>query len=48
MPESMLLPFIFDFERQEIVYGDTSSVFAPTAEMKAELAGVTSYVAEPD
>ena len=48
MPESMLLPFIFDFERQELVYGEASSVFAPTAEMKAELAGVTSYVAEPE
>ena len=48
MPESMLLPFIFDFERQELVYGETSSVFATTAGMKAELAGVTSYVAEPD
>ncbi|MDA0301334.1 MAG: DNA-directed RNA polymerase subunit beta' [Chloroflexi bacterium] len=47
MPESMLLPFIFDFERQELVYGETSSVFS-TADMKAELAGVTSYVAEPE
>jgi len=48
MPESMLLPFIFDFERQELVYGEAPSVFAATADMKAELAGVTSYVAEPD
>ena len=48
MPESMLLPFIFDFERQELVYGEASSVFAPTADMKAELAGMASYVAEPE
>ena len=47
MPESMLLPFIFDFERQELVYGEASSVFSATPDMKAELAGA-SYVAEPD
>ena len=48
MPESMLLPFIFDFERQELVYGEASSVFSTSPDMKAELAGVTSYVAEPE
>ena len=48
MPESMLLPFIFDFERQEALIGETSSVFATPDGMKAELAGVASYVAEPE
>ena len=48
MPESLLLPFIFDFERQELLVGETSSVFQPSEEMTAELAGAGSYVAEPD
>ncbi len=48
MPESLMLPFTFDFERQEIMLGETPSVFEPTDEMRAELAGVTSYVAEPE
>lgn len=48
MPDSMVLPFIFDFERQENVIGETSSAFMPSEEMTAELAGATSYVAEPD
>ncbi|MPZ98772.1 MAG: DNA-directed RNA polymerase subunit beta' [Dehalococcoidia bacterium] len=48
MPESLLLPFIFDFERQEALIGETPSVFQPSAEMTAELAGVSSYVAEPE
>ena len=48
MPESLLLPFIFDFERRELVVGETSSVFQPTEEMTAELAGAGSYVAEPE
>ncbi|MBM3139173.1 MAG: DNA-directed RNA polymerase subunit beta' [Chloroflexi bacterium] len=48
MPESLLLPFIFDFERQELLVGESPSVFQPTPEMTAELAGVASYVAEPE
>jgi DNA-directed RNA polymerase subunit beta' len=48
MPDSMVLPFIFDFERQENLIGDTPTVFQPSEEMTAELAGATSYVAEPD
>ncbi len=48
MPESMVLPFIFDFERQENLIGETPSVFQPSEEMTAELAGATSYVAEPE
>ncbi len=48
MPESMVLPFIFDFERQENLIGETPAVFQPSEEMTAELAGATSYVAEPD
>jgi DNA-directed RNA polymerase subunit beta' len=47
MPESLLLPFTFDFERQEILVGETPTVFSPTDDMKAELAGATSFVAEP-
>jgi DNA-directed RNA polymerase subunit beta' len=47
MPESLLLPFIFDFERQEAIIGEAPSVFEPTEDMKAELAGATSFVAEP-
>ncbi|MQC19324.1 MAG: DNA-directed RNA polymerase subunit beta', partial [Chloroflexi bacterium] len=48
MPESLLLPFTFDFERGEAILGETSSVFDPGADVRAELAGVTSYVAEPE
>ena len=48
MPDSMVLPFIFDFERQENIIGETPSAFMPSEEMTAELAGATSYVAEPD
>ncbi|MDA0366306.1 MAG: DNA-directed RNA polymerase subunit beta', partial [Chloroflexi bacterium] len=48
MPESLLLPFIFDFERQELIVGETPSVFQPSADMTAELAGAGSYVAEPE
>jgi len=48
MPESLLLPFIFDFERQELLVGATPSVFQPSTEMAAELAGAGSYVAEPE
>jgi DNA-directed RNA polymerase subunit beta' len=48
MPESMLLPFTFDFERGEALIGETPSVFQPGEEIKAELAGAASYVAEPD
>ena len=48
MPESMVLPFIFDFERQETLIGETPTVFQPSEEMTAELAGTASYVAEPD
>ena len=48
MPESLMLPFTFDFERQEIVLGEAPSVFEPTDEMRAQLTGATSYVAEPE
>ncbi|MCB9483673.1 MAG: DNA-directed RNA polymerase subunit beta' [Dehalococcoidia bacterium] len=48
MPESLMLPFTFDFEREESFLGQTPSVFEPTEEMRAELAGVTSFTADPD
>jgi len=48
MPESLMLPFTFDFEREEMFVGQTPSVFEPTEEMRAELAGVTSFTADPD
>jgi DNA-directed RNA polymerase subunit beta' len=47
MPESLLLPFVFDFERQEVLVGETPSVFQPSEEITAQLAGA-SYVAEPE
>ncbi len=48
IPDSMILPFIFDFERQEVVIGDAPTAFEAGDEITAELAGVTSYVADPD
>ena len=48
MPESLLLPFIFDFERQEALIGEESSAFKPGEEMTAELAGAVPFVADPD
>jgi len=48
MPESLLLPFIFDFERQEALIGEESSVYAAGEEITAELAGAAPFVAEPD
>jgi DNA-directed RNA polymerase subunit beta' len=48
MPESLLLPFVFDFERQELLIGETPSVFQPSEEITAQLAGAGSYVAEPE
>ena len=48
MPESMLLPFQFEFEREELA-GLDSSTFQLDAEAQRELAGATSaFVAEPD
>ena len=46
MPESLLLPFLFDFEREDQL-GD-ESMYALDADSQRELAGATSYVAEPD
>ena len=48
IPDSMILPFIFDFERQEVIIGDTPTAFEAGEEITAELTGVTSYVADPD
>ncbi len=48
MPESLLLPFIFDFERQEALLGEESSAFQQGEEITAELAGAVPFVAEPD
>ncbi len=49
MPESLLLPFAFDFER-EAMYGGTPSIFELGEELERELVGGTpvSYVADPD
>ena len=49
MPESLLLPFAFDFER-EAMYGATPSIFELGEEIERELVGGTpvSYVADPD
>ena len=47
MPDSMVLPFIFDFERQETLLSSRQAV-PPIEERIAELADATSYVATPD
>ncbi len=46
MPESLLLPFQFDFERAEL--GGEDSLFELDMESQRELAGAGSFVAEPD
>ena len=46
MPESLLLPFLFDFEREDQIAEE--SIYALDADSQRELAGATSYVAEPD
>ncbi len=46
MPESLLLPFLFDFERDDQLAEE--SMYALDTDAQRELAGATSYVAEPD
>ena len=48
MPESLLLPFIFDFERPEGVEGEGPSLAELMQSEPGELAVAGSYVAEPD
>jgi hypothetical protein len=50
MPESLLLPFIFDFERPEpLLPGDEESLFELLQAGPGALAGTAAgYVAEPD
>ena len=49
MPESLLLPFIFDFERsEEIEMTDEESLLELMSTEPGELAAAGSYVAEPD
>jgi len=50
MPESLLLPFIFDFERPEpLLPGDEESLFELLQQGPGALAGAAAgYVAEPD
>ncbi len=49
MPESLLLPFAFDFER-EAMFGSTPSIFELGEELERELVGgaPVSFVADPD
>ena len=47
MPESLLLPFIFDFERPEGVEGEGPSLAELMQSEPGELAVAGSYVAEP-
>jgi DNA-directed RNA polymerase subunit beta' len=48
MPESMLLPFQFEFERAELA-GIDGSMYELDEESQRELAGAaTGFVAEPD
>ena len=49
MPESLLLPFIFDFERpQPLLPGDEESLFELLQQGPAGALATASYVAEPD
>ena len=48
MPESLLLPFIFDFERPEGVEGEGASLAELMQSEPGKLAVAGSYVAEPD
>ena len=49
MPESMLLPFIFDFERpQPLLPGEEESLFELLQQSPAGALATASYVAEPD
>ena len=48
IPESMLLPFLFDFER-EAIYGEEATAFElAEADRAPELAAVSKFVAEPE
>ena len=48
IPESLLLPFIFDFERPELVDGEDESLAELMQAEPGELALAGAYVAEPD
>ena len=49
IPESLLLPFLLDFERAEIYGGDEETAFElAEADRPPELAALTSFVAEPE
>ena len=49
IPESLLLPFLLDFERAEIYGGDKETAFElAEADRPPELAALTSFVAEPE
>jgi len=49
MPESLLLPFIFDFERPDGIEGGEGEAMAVLMKTEAgELAAAGAYVAEPD
>ena len=48
IPESLLLPFIFDFERPELLDGEEESLAELMQAEPGELALAGAYVAEPD
>ena len=48
IPESLLLPFIFDFERPELADGEDASLAELMQAEPGELALAGAYVAEPD
>ncbi|MYB42990.1 MAG: DNA-directed RNA polymerase subunit beta' [Chloroflexi bacterium] len=48
IPESLLLPFIFDFERPELLDGEDESLAELMQAEPGELALAGAYVAEPD
>ena len=48
IPESLLLPFIFDFERPEGIEGEDAALAELMQAEPGELALAGSYVAEPD
>ena len=48
IPESLLLPFLFEFEREERLAAEATAFELADADQAPEPAAVTSFVAEPD
>ena len=48
IPESLLLPFLFEFEREELFGAEKTAFELAQADQTPELAAATSFVAEPE